>query len=134
MRQRAHECAYNVECGFTKLYKDPEEIFGRRIAGRLYGKHALCHLPAPGISGTRQRFLAGEPLFPGCTEFWAIFCFIQFQIRRSSWMLALSWEMETLCAAMEEAFCIWQGLRAGTGIKRKLGNNQAGCGLGVFHC
>lgn len=24
-------------------------------------------------------------------------------------MLALGWEMETICAAMREAFCIWQG-------------------------
>lgn len=41
---------------------------------------------------------------------WAIFCFIQCQIRSSSWMLALDWEMETICAAMKEAFCIWQDL------------------------
>lgn len=49
-------------------------------------------------------------------------------------MLALSWEMENLCAAVKGASCIWQGLWAGTGIKGKLGNHQAGCGLGVFHC
>lgn len=39
--------AYNVEHGFTKLYQEPEEILGRRIAGGLYGKHAICPLLAP---------------------------------------------------------------------------------------
>lgn len=47
-------------------------------------------------------------------------------------MLALSWEMETICAAMKEAFYVWQGLWAGFGIKRILGNNGADCGLGVL--
>jgi hypothetical protein len=44
-------------------------------------------------------------------------------------MLALSWEVEILCAAMREAFCIWQGLWAGISIKRILGNNQQAMGL-----
>jgi hypothetical protein len=45
-------------------------------------------------------------------------------------MLALNWEMETICAAMREVFCIWQGPWAGSSIKRMLGNHQAARTLG----
>lgn len=86
VRQRAHNCAHNLTCGFTKLYREPEEsLVGESLGGCVVSTLALS-LPLR-ISGTRQRFLAGEPLLPGCVVFWAIFCFIQFQVRRSSWML-----------------------------------------------
>lgn len=62
------------------------------------------------------------------------FVSFSFKSEDPQWMLALSWEMETICAAMKEAFYVWQGLWAGFGIKRILGNNGADCGLGVLDC
>lgn len=124
---------------FTKSLK--KSLMEKQLGGCTDCKHAYLHkvatvpsLPHGDFWDVADVFWLASLCFLAAVKPWAIFCFIQSQIRRSSWMLALSWEMETICAAMKEAFCVWQGLRAGTSIKRKLGNNQVGCALGAFHC
>lgn len=84
-----------------------------------------------GFLGRSRVFWHGILCFLATVGFWAIFCFIQFQMRGSfgCWLWAGKWK---LCAAMREAFCVWQGARAGTSIKRTLGNHQAACALGVL--
>lgn len=108
------EC--NMECIFTKFHQELEETLERKIAGGCTASMLACRVASVpflpmGISGMLQRFFWQLGLhFLASIKFWAIFCFIQCQIRSSSWMLALDWEMETICAAMKEAFCIWQDL------------------------
>lgn len=84
-----------------------------------------------GFLGRSRVFWHGILCFLATVGFWAIFCFIQFQMRGSfgCWLWAGKWK---LCAAMREAFCVWQGTGAGTSIKRTLGNHKAACALGVL--
>lgn len=45
------------------------------------------------------------------------------------WLWAGKWK---LCAAMREAFCVWQGTRAGSSTDRTSGNHQAARALGAL--
>lgn len=84
-----------------------------------------------GFLGRSRVFWHGILCFLATVGFWAIFCFIQFQMRGSfgCWLWAGKWK---LCAAMREAFCVWQGTRAGSSTERTSGNHQAACALGAL--
>lgn len=99
----------NFMKNLKKLWR--EKQLEAALQACLLAQSSQCTLSAHGdFWDVAEIFWQLSLHFLASIEFWAIFCFIQCQIRSSSWMLALDWEMETICAAMKEAFCIWQGL------------------------